>query len=58
MYCPPKATLPAALSLAATFLCVTVMLSATRLLAEVSPKIAVQGGVPMATYHAEGAQIY
>jgi hypothetical protein len=58
MNCPPKATLPAALSLAATFLCVTVMLSATRLLAEVSPKIAVQSGVPMATYHAEGSQIY
>ena len=62
MNCPSKATLPAVLSLAATiaatFLCVTVMLSATRLLAEVPPKIVVQSGVPMATYHAEGSQIY
>jgi len=58
MNSPSKATLPAALSLAVIFLCVTVMLSATRLFAEVSPKIAVQSGVPMVTYHAEGAQIY
>jgi hypothetical protein len=58
MNCPSKATLPAALSLAAVFLCVTIMLSATRLLAGAAPGIAVQIGVPMVTYHAEGSQIY
>jgi len=53
-----KATLSGALWLAAIFLCATIFLSASRLLAQVPSVIAVPDEVPAVSLHAEGAQIY